>query len=83
MHSRFDQSYTTYGDRFRFTSGTLEEATTYSFNTGFAEHKFCPTCGVAMLIKMKGGDGLVVNARTVDGIDPEALKLKYNDGKKQ
>lgn len=82
MSSHINYSrYTTY-TRFQFISGSMEELSTYVFNTKHAEHKFCPTCGVALFVKAKGLDGVAVHVRTVDGVDVGALKLKYFDGAK-
>lgn len=66
-------------DRFRFTSGSWEEATAYRFNTGLACHYFCPVCGVQF-----GGTGMgmvSVDVRTLEGVDVGRLTLKRFDGK--
>jgi hypothetical protein len=57
--------------RFRVNGGPL---TSYRFNTGVAEHLFCPVCGVKPFYRPRSNpDGWSVNARCLD--DPEAVKL--------
>lgn len=71
--------YTT-PDRLHFTSGNQEEMTEYRFGTCEWPHHFCPVCGVEVFVR---GMGLiVVNVRTVEGVEVEKLKLKPFDGKK-
>ncbi|KAF7291633.1 GFA domain-containing protein [Mycena chlorophos] len=35
-------------EKFRFTSGSHDEMTTYTFNSHLVQHRFCPTCGVSI-----------------------------------
>lgn len=49
--------------QFRLTSGA-EFLTTYSFNTGVAQHKFCKICGIkSFYIPRSNPDGVDVNVR--------------------
>ncbi|WP_342359679.1 GFA family protein [Terrarubrum flagellatum] len=68
---------------FRLTSG--EGATTeYLFNKHVIHHLFCATCGVESFAMGKRPDGaemIAVNARCLDGVDPDSLKIKKFDGK--
>jgi hypothetical protein len=57
--------------RFRVNGGAL---TSYRFNTGVADHLFCPVCGVKAFYRPRSNpDGWSVNARCLD--EPEAVKL--------
>lgn len=48
---------------FRLISG-LENLSTYKFNTGVAEHKFCKICGIkSFYIPRSNPDGVDVNLR--------------------
>jgi hypothetical protein len=48
---------------FRLISG-LESLSTYKFNTGVAEHKFCKICGIkSFYIPRSNPDGVDVNLR--------------------
>ncbi len=48
---------------FRLTSGQ-ENLSTYKFNTGVAEHKFCKICGIkSFYIPRSNPDGVDVNVR--------------------
>ena len=54
---------------------------TYRFNTGVAEHHFCPVCGVApFYIPRSDPDKIDVNARCLEGVDASALPVDYFDG---
>jgi hypothetical protein len=58
------------------------ELATYTFNTGVAQHHFCPRCGVASFyIPRSDPDKIDVNVRCLDGVDPASLKMEYFDGK--
>jgi hypothetical protein len=55
---------------------------TYRFNTGVAQHHFCPTCGIASFyVPRSDPDRVDVNARCVDGIDLDALEVVRFDGR--
>ncbi|THH06967.1 hypothetical protein EW145_g3715 [Phellinidium pouzarii] len=65
--------------RFRFTTGSLDETSVYEWNKKMIKRRFCPVCSSNILYT---GLGLVgVNVRTFDGIDINALKLEFVDGK--
>jgi len=60
--------------RFRLIQGA-EAITTYTFNTGVAQHTFCRVCGVKAFYRPRSNpDGWSVNARCLD--DPEALDIR-------
>jgi hypothetical protein len=62
--------------RFRLTSGA-DAITTYSFNTGVAQHTFCSVCGVKAFYRPRSNpDGWSVNARCLD--DPAALDIRLD-----
>lgn len=69
---------------FTLTSGSVEELTLYEFYKQVFKHYFCPTCGVQFFFKDTRGAHaepmVAVNARTVDGVDPEKLSVKVFDG---
>ena len=59
-----------------------DELTTYSFNTGVAKHTFCRTCGIhPFYVPRSDPDKIDVNARCLDGVDPDQLKPKPFDGR--
>lgn len=62
-----------------------EGATTeYRFNKHIIRHLFCSTCGIQSYSRGQMPDGtpmVAVNARCLDGVDPEALNPKHFDGK--
>lgn len=65
--------------RFRLLSGQ-ETITTYRFNTGVAQHKFCKLCGVkAFYIPRSNPDGVDVNARCLD-TRPRSIRVVPFDG---
>lgn len=67
--------------RFQLLSGreTLSE---YTFNTRTARHLFCSRCGVqSYYVPRSNPDGFSVNARCLDGIDPETLNAEPFDGR--
>lgn len=70
--------------QFAMTSGTVEELTLYEFYKKVFKHYFCPTCGVQFFFKDVRGEHeepmIAVNARTVDGVDPEKLSVRVFDG---
>ena len=68
-------------NRFRLLRGA-EKLSVYSFNTGVAQHYFCPTCGVASFyIPRSEPDKIDVNARCLEEIDPEGLPVVEFDGR--
>lgn len=71
---------------FEFTSGTLDELTSYTFHTNTYLHHFCPVCGTEVIIEDSGEKrqdqpAIGINVRTVDDIDLDKLKLDVSDGK--
>jgi hypothetical protein len=55
---------------------------TYRFNTGVAQHHFCPVCGVApFYIPRSDPDKIDVNLRCVEGIDLDAIPITTFDGR--
>jgi len=70
-------------ENFKLLSG--EGATTeYQFNKHVIHHLFCATCGIQSFARGKqaGKDMVAVNARCLDGVEPESLKVKHVDGRK-
>ncbi len=59
-----------------------KDLATYSFNTGVAQHHFCPRCGVApFYIPRSDPDKIDVNARCLDGVDLSTLAIRRFDGR--
>ena len=66
--------------RFRLTQGE-GELTTYRFNTGVAQHKFCRTCGIkSFYVPRSNPDGIDVNVRCLDE-PPREMKIEPFDGR--
>lgn len=69
-------------DKFKLVSG--EGATkTYKFNKHVIDHLFCSTCGIQTHALGKGPAGVemvMINVRTLDGVDPESFKVRKFDG---
>ena len=64
-------------DLFELTKGSWDELTVYKFGKKIITHQFCPTCGVMLTGSIS--NMLVLNARTIDGIDVDKLDIqKYN-----
>lgn len=56
--------------------------TTYTFNTGVAQHYFCSTCGIhPYYVPRSDPDKIDVNARCLDDIDVSALEVAPFDGR--
>ena len=70
---------------FKLSSGE-KELTDYQFNSKNIHHLFCSTCGIESFARGKrpvdGADVVAVNARCLDGVDPNALPVKQVDGAK-
>ncbi len=68
--------------RFRMLQGQ-DKLTTYSFNTGVAQHMFCSVCGVkAFYVPRSNPDGFSVNLRCLD--DPrdfDEVRIVNFDGR--
>jgi hypothetical protein len=68
-------------DRFVLLSGR-GALTTYTFNTGVAQHYFCSQCGVkSFYIPRSHPDGVSVNARCLDGGTVESITVAPFDGR--
>jgi hypothetical protein len=68
-------------ERFRLLAGE-EALSTYRFGTMTAQHRFCRKCGVASFyIPRSHPDMIDVNARCLDGVDPETLAVARFDGR--
>jgi len=66
--------------RFRLLAGE-DNLTTYRFNTGVAQHKFCRKCGVKpFYIPRSNPDGVDVNVRCLDPV-PTGYILEPFDGR--
>jgi hypothetical protein len=66
---------------FRLLQGE-ESLTTYTFNTGTAQHFFCSTCGVkSFYVPRSHPDGYSVNARCLDAGTVEALEVAPFNGR--
>jgi hypothetical protein len=67
--------------RFRLLQGA-EQITTYTFNTGVAQHTFCSVCGVKSFYRPRSNpDGWSVNARCLDEATRPTLNLSEFDGR--
>jgi hypothetical protein len=66
---------------FRLLQGE-ESLTTYTFNTGTAQHLFCSTCGVkSFYVPRSHPDGYSVNARCLDAATVEAIEVEPFNGR--
>ena len=67
--------------RFRLLRGR-DQITTYTFNTGVAQHLFCSVCGVKSFYRPRSNpDGWSVNARCIDEDARPTLRLGAFDGR--
>jgi hypothetical protein len=67
-------------DKFELLSGK-DALTTYTFNTGVAQHTFCATCGIhPFYVPRSDPDKIDVNVRCLDGVDITSLTIKEFDG---
>lgn len=66
--------------QFTLSAGAGAQST-YRFGSRIAQHHFCATCGVASFyIPRSHPDGVSVNARCLDGVDPRELNVVPFDG---
>ncbi len=66
---------------FRLLAGQ-DDLVTYRFGTGVAQHHFCGHCGVASFyVPRSHPDGIDVNARCLDDVDPQSLPRRAFDGR--
>jgi len=67
--------------QFELVSGR-DDLTTYTFNTGVAQHHFCRHCGIhSFYVPRSDPDKVDVNARCLDGVDPLTLAASTFDGR--
>jgi hypothetical protein len=67
--------------RFRLLQGA-DQITTYTFNTGVAQHTFCSVCGVKSFYRPRSNpDGWSVNARCLDDTEGLTLEIGEFDGR--
>jgi hypothetical protein len=67
-------------DKFRLLQGE-DSLTTYTFNTGVAQHLFCRHCGVkSYYIPRSHPDGVSVNVRCLEGDTIATVKVTPFDG---
>ena len=66
---------------FRLLRGD-DALTTYTFNTGVAQHLFCRHCGIkSFYVPRSHPDGFSVNARCLDAVRAEDLLVTRFDGR--
>jgi hypothetical protein len=66
--------------RFRLISGD-DAITTYTFNTGVAQHHFCSNCGIkSFYVPRSNPDGVSVNVRCLDGSTVDSVAIEDFDG---
>lgn len=67
--------------RFRLLAGE-DALTTYTFNTGVAQHRFCATCGIkSFYVPRSNPDGYDVNVRCIDPGTIAKLTVEPFDGR--
>ena len=67
--------------RFRLLEGN-DELTTYTFNTGVAQHHFCATCGIkSFYVPRSNPDGISVNARCLEPDTISRIHITDFDGR--
>jgi hypothetical protein len=68
-------------EAFELLSGR-DELTTYTFNTGVAQHHFCRHCGIhSFYVPRSDPDKIDVNARCLDGVDHRTLVIEAFEGR--
>ena len=56
-----------------------DQLSTYQFNTGVAQHRFCRTCGIKSFYTPRSNpDGVSINARCIDGDVPEMNVVPFD-----
>lgn len=67
--------------RFAFTAGEFDELSVYQLPGKNTTHHFCATCGSNVIVRNDEFKEIVVNVRSVDGIDVKDLDLTHFDGR--
>jgi hypothetical protein len=68
-------------ERFKLLRGE-DALSTYTFNTGVAQHYFCSICGVkSFYVPRSHPDGISVNARCIDEGSIESMTIQPFDGR--
>ena len=67
--------------RFKLLQGS-EYLSTYTFNTGVAQHLFCKVCGIkSFYVPRSNPDGYSVNVRCLEPASIASVSVKQFDGK--
>jgi hypothetical protein len=67
--------------RFRLLSGD-SALTTYTFNTGVAQHHFCSACGIkSFYVPRSNPNGMSVNVRCLDPSTIDSVAIEGFDGR--
>ena len=64
--------------------GNADDMGTYTFNKHVIKHNFCPACGIHVFGEGTAPDGkavAAVNARCIEGIDLDSLKVNHYNGR--
>ncbi|HTS41383.1 MAG TPA: GFA family protein [Xanthobacteraceae bacterium] len=68
-------------ERFELLGGK-DDLTTYTFNTGVAQHTFCKYCGIHPFYTPRSDpEKIDVNVRCLDDVDLSTISVKTFDGK--
>lgn len=68
-------------DKFRILRGE-DAITTYTFNTGVAQHHFCNICGIkSFYVPRSHPEGLSINVNCIDDGTIESLQVTPFDGR--
>lgn len=66
---------------FKLVSGA-ESLTTYTFNTGVAQHRFCKRCGIkSFYVPRSNPDGFSINLRCLDPGTATQFEIEDFDGR--
>lgn len=65
---------------FKFTKGSVEDLTSYSYGKKSYGHKFCPVCGAPVVGQRLSDGEFGVNLRCVEGVDLTTLNPIKLDG---
>lgn len=63
---------------------TSHPPATYTFNTHRVRHRFCPSCGCALYAERTEPPAkqlILVNARSLDGVDLSRMEIGHFDGR--